>query len=67
MRKTKDPLNPSPCLLSKLGSIIVHQEELISDKGHYFDKVALDNLHNDPEVAEWFEAMTQLALLPVKR
>jgi len=45
----------------------VHQEELISDKGHYFDKVALDNLHNDPEVAEWFEAMTQLALLPVKR
>lgn len=62
-----EPLKPSPSLLIKLGSIIVHQEEFLSTKGHSFDKAALDTVRNDPEVIEWLEQMTNLAFLPVKR
>lgn len=61
------PLKPSASLLIKLGSIIVHQEEMMSSKGHYFDKAALDNVRNDPEVVEWIKQMNTLAFLPVKR
>lgn len=62
-----NPLNPTTTLLIKLGSIIVHQQELMSSKGHYFDKAALDSLTSDPEVVEWMEAMNKAAFLPVKR
>ncbi len=31
---------PSPQLLVKLGSIIVHQQELSSSDGHYLDQSA---------------------------
>lgn len=62
-----DPLKPSVGLLIKLGSIIVHQEELASPNGHQFDKVALDSVRNDPEVIEWFSQMNKKAFLPVKR
>ena len=62
-----DPLQPSPSLLIKLGSLIVHHEEFTSDKGHPVDKVALDSLRADPEVAEWFTVMNKMAFLPVKR
>lgn len=62
-----DPLKPSPALLIKLGSIIVHMEELHSPKGHPLDKNALDSLTGDPEVREWFAAMNKMAFLPVKR
>lgn len=61
----KDPLKPSLSLLSKLGSIIVHAEEMASLKGHAFDKIAMDGLLNDPEVREWLKGMGPL--LPVKR
>jgi hypothetical protein len=61
------PLEPSSRLLCKLGSIIVHAEELASPDGHLFDKVALEQLLADPEVIAWREAMTSLALLPQKR
>lgn len=64
---TDDPLKPSISLLIKLGSVIVHQEELMSDKGHHFDRQALDTVRNDPEVIEWIEKMTKAAFLPVKR
>lgn len=62
-----DPLKPSASLLIKLGSVIVHQEEMMSDKGHHFDKHALDTVRNDPEVVEWLAKMTKMAFLPVKR
>lgn len=64
---TPDPLKPSVGLLIKLGSIIVHKEELMSKKGHSFDKAALDTVRNDPEVIAWLEQMTKMAFLPVKR
>lgn len=62
-----DPLKPSATLLIKLGSVIVHQEELMSPHGHEFDKHALETVRNDPEVIAWLEAMTKAAFLPVKR
>ena len=62
-----EALKPSPALLCKLGSIIIHTEELTSPTGHGFDKIALDGLVNDPEVVEWMEAMRAMAMLPVKR
>ena len=62
-----DPLNPSASLLVKLGSIIVHFEEMNSSKGHHFDKHALDTLQSDPEVVNWFKQMNKMAMLPVKR
>lgn len=63
----RDPLKPSIQLLIKLGSIIVHQEELLSPGGHEYDKHALETVRNDPEVIEWIEQMTKMAFLPVKR
>lgn len=62
-----DPLKPSPSLLIKLGSVIVHQEEKASSKGHWMDQHALDTVRNDPEVIEWLDQMTKLAFLPIKR
>ncbi len=62
-----DPLKPSTGLLIKLGSVIVHQEEMMSKKGHHFDKAALNTVRNDPEVVEWLDAMTKMSFLPVKR
>jgi len=62
-----NPLKPSTLLLIKLGSIIVHMEEKASAKGHWMDQHALDTVRNDPEVVEWLDQMTKLALLPVKR
>lgn len=61
------PLNPSPHLLCKLGSILVHVEEGMSPTGHVFDVVTLRALLDDPDVKEWMKAMDGLALLPVKR
>ncbi len=65
--KVDGPLSPSAALLCKLGSIIVHAEELTSPKGHVVDKIALEQLTNDPEVQAWMEAMRKMAMLPVKR
>lgn len=61
------PMNPSPALLCKLGSIIVHAEELTSPDGHAFDKMALDQLVHDPDVVAWREAMDSKGFLPKKR
>lgn len=62
-----DPFKPSISLLVKLGSIAVHVEELLSTKGHDFDKRALDSLLTDPEVWEWRQQMDKMAMLPLKR
>ena len=58
-------LTPSTQLLSKLGSIVVHADELLSSDGRFLDREVLLNLLNDPEVKAWIKSMGPL--LPVKR
>ena len=62
-----DMLKPSVPLLVKLGSIVVHSDELLSPSGHDFDRIALKALMDDPEVKDWLQAMGKAAMLPVKR
>ena len=62
-----DAMKPSLPLLVKLGSIIVHAEELLSPDGHDFDLVAWQELIADAEVQEWFKQMRLDALLPERR
>lgn len=54
-------------LLCKVGSIVVHADELTSPGGHSFDLVALENLLRDPQVVAWLAEMQRLALVPVAR
>lgn len=61
------PLKPSTVLLCKLGSIVVHTEEMLSSKGHHFDVATLRGCLADPEVIEWMKEMDRLALVPKKR
>lgn len=60
-------LAPSPAVLCKLGSIIVHVEEGAGQDGHAFDWVAVRQLMADPEVQDWLSGMGKMAMLPVKR
>ncbi len=62
-----DPLKPAPSLLLKLGSIVVHADELTSPSGHAFDLSALKSLIQDEEVASWLKKMETMAFLPKKR
>lgn len=62
-----DPLKPTISVLVKLGSIVIHVEEMMSPSGHAFDRVTLDQLLNDTEVKLWLARMEELAMLPVKR
>lgn len=62
-----DALKPSVALLCKLGSVIVHADELLSPTGHRFDRDAMKTVLLDPEVQEWLTAMGKMAMLPVKR
>lgn len=66
MEKTA-PLQPSPALLCKLGSIAVHADEMMSADGHDFDKIALQGLISDPEVSDWIKQMNAMAMVPRKR
>lgn len=63
----KQPLKPEATLLCKLGSIVIHAEEMLSNKGHSFDVKALKGLLEDEEVQEWLKEMDRLVLLPKKR
>ena len=63
----KNMFEPDMPLLVKLGSIIVHAEELTSPDGHAFDKIALEQLVHDPDVVAWREAMDRAGFLPKKR
>lgn len=60
-----EALKPSARLLSKIGSLIVHAEEMVSPDGHFVDATVLTALMNDPEVRNWIAAMGPL--LPQKR
>lgn len=62
-----DVLTPTPSLLSKLGSIMAHAEELVSPEGHTFDRLALEDVLRDPEVIEWRRAADAMGLIPVAR
>ncbi len=60
-------LQPRAALLAKVGSILVHIDEMISDDGHHFDKAAIEALLRDTEVNDWLEAMARMSLVPLKR
>jgi hypothetical protein len=61
------PLKPEASVLMKIGSIVVHISEAISEKSHEFDFAAIQSLLEDSEVLDWLEQMDKLALLPKKR
>ena len=65
MADTNDPLKPSLALLSKLGSIAVHVDEMLGADGHAFDRAALQTLLDDKEVKAWIKAMG--VYMPAKR
>lgn len=60
-------LHPAVSLLCKLGSVVVHADEMTSPSGHPFDKHALDSLLKDKEVLSWLSGMRGLGLVPEKR
>ena len=62
-----DVLKPPATLLVKLGSLAVHIEEMLSEKGHRFDMSAIESILGDPEVKAWLKEMGKMALLPVRR
>ena len=62
-----EPLSPSASLLVKLGSALVHAEEMSEPGSHPLDLQAFQTLARDPEVVAWREAMDAMALLPKKR
>lgn len=63
----EDVLAPSAQLLCKLGSIVVHADEAMSDDGHEFDITTLKSLLADVDVQTWLKEMDALALIPKKR
>lgn len=63
--KKPDPLKPDVALLCKLGSIVVHTDEMLSPKGHDVDRTAIVTLLADPDVRAWVAAMG--VYLPKKR
>ena len=67
MEQTIDELKPTPQLLIKLGSLIVHYEEWTSPFGHQLDKAAIDSIMGDEEVIQWIKQMNNNAFLPRKR
>lgn len=52
-------------LLVKLGSIVVHADELTEPGGHEFDHTTIRTLLTDPDVQKWIKDMG--VLLPLKR
>lgn len=62
-----DPLNPSPALLAKLGSVLIHIEEFMRPGGHDYDGIVLTQLLEDEEVLEWRSQMDALAMIPKLR
>lgn len=60
-----DPLKPELSVLCKLASIAAHVEEMLSAKGHAYDRIALQQLLDDAEVKSWMKQMGPY--VPVKR
>ena len=66
MAKT-NPMRPSATLLIKIGSAMIHAEEMIETrfKNLDFDLPAFKTVSEDPEVRAWVRAMGPM--LPHKR
>ena len=62
-----DPLTPSPQVLVKLGSAIIHAAEFLSPQGYPLDKQAFNQLLVDPDVLLWIRQMDEMGMLPVMR
>ncbi len=62
-----NPLQPSAQLLCKLGSIVVHADEMTSPTAHEFDVSAMKGLFEDQEVKDWIAAMDAMGMVPKKR
>jgi len=62
-----DVYNPPVSVLAKLGSAVVHAQEMLGPKGHQFDRTALDAIMADPEVCTWLELAGDVALITLKR
>ncbi len=60
-------LSPSPKLCAALGSIVVHADELLSSDCHTFDRIALRQLLDDPDVRAWILCGRALAMVPETR
>lgn len=56
----------SMSLAVKLGSVVVHADELTSPQGHRFDSSTLRSLVEDSEIQEWLDSFSS-GLLPAKR
>mgnify|MGYP001604301854 CR=1 FL=1 len=59
-------ITPDVALLCKLSAFVVHAEEWFAEH-HEYDLIALRDVLLDPDVREWVDGMTKLALAPVKR
>jgi len=64
-RKKPEVFEISPALASKLASVVVHADEMLSPMGHGFDRTALEGALRDPEIVAWIKSLGPLA--PVKR
>ena len=67
VRATVDTFNPPLGLLRKIGSIVVHADELTGTRGHQFDSVAIRSLLAERDVQDWLAGMEAAGLIPVKR
>lgn len=65
-----DPLHPSAVLLARIGSVVVHVDEMLSEtdpRAAEFDREAIRGLLADDEVLAWLAEMLAMCLLPEKR
>lgn len=62
-----DTFAPPIQLIAKVGSILVHVDEALSDDGHHFDWAAIRSMLADREVQRWIVGLQSHALVPVKR
>lgn len=62
-----DTFSPPVQLIAKVGSILVHVDEALSDDGHRFDWATVRSMLADREVQQWLAALQSHALVPVKR
>lgn len=60
-------LRPEPNVLVKLGSLMVHADEITSPDAHEADAAAIRSLLSDPDIVAWREQMDALAFLPIMR
>jgi len=65
MPRSEKPMSISVALASKLATVVVHADELLSPDGRHVDKEALRIAATDPEVQEWIKSLGPLA--PLKR